>query len=60
MTETEKLNKKATLVSKQYDWYGYLKYLKDWANSHKEIEYCGMSPACYNEWCDIEAELEEE
>lgn len=32
----------------------YKKYLKQWKNDHKGIEYKGMSPACFNEWFDCE------
>ena len=35
-------------------WEEYLRYLRDWADSHVEREYCGMTPASYDEWCDNE------
>jgi hypothetical protein len=39
-------------------WTQYINYLIDWANTHKDIKYEGMSPACYDEWCDNEYEGE--
>lgn len=43
------------------EWNAYLKYLTDWIEFHKESEFHGMSPACFNEWEEneeIEAENE--
>lgn len=39
----------------------YLNYLLNWVIDHHDCEYAGMSPACFEEWCDNEdAEDEEE
>ena len=38
------------------EWNKYLEYLNEWAKSHSSIEFYGMSPACFDEWCDNEAE----
>lgn len=42
------------------DWNRYCLYLIRWANDHGGPEYEGMSPVCYDEWCDYEDEMEEE
>ena len=36
-------------------WLSYLTYLKKWADEHKDMEFFGQSPACYDEWLDNEA-----
>ena len=33
----------------------YIEYLIQWAISHSDEGCRGMSPACYDEWCDCEA-----
>ena len=33
-------------------WARYINYLIEWAMNHSSEEYDGMSPACYDEWCD--------
>jgi hypothetical protein len=35
-------------------WSRYINYLIEWAMEHSSIEYDGMSPVCYDEWCDNE------
>ena len=35
-------------------WARYRNYLIHWALNHAGEEYDGMSPACYDEWCDQE------
>ena len=35
-------------------WDKYLKYLKEWAEIHKESAFMGMSPAGYDEWDENE------
>ena len=35
-------------------WSRYIDYLIEWAFEHYFEEYEGMSPACYDEWCDTE------
>lgn len=40
------------------DWQKYIKYLKNWAKEHSGEEFEGMSPACYDEFCDNELEDE--
>lgn len=37
-------------------WARYINYLIDWALSYSSEEFDGMSPACYDEWCDCEDE----
>lgn len=39
-------------------WERYLKYLMLWTLEHKEEYYEGMSPACYDEFCDNDDEPE--
>lgn len=57
MTEREVLNQQMELVSRQYEWQGYLDYLKEWSENHKKIEFYGMTPACFDEWLDNEYEV---
>lgn len=38
------------MTEKEYD--RYLKYLIVWVLSHKELGCVGMSPACFDEFCD--------
>ena len=40
-------------------WKAYIKYLKQWATDHRDGAFYGMSPECFDEWCDNEF-LEEE
>lgn len=35
-------------------WWRYISYLINWAMSHHDEMYTGMSPACFDEWCDNE------
>jgi len=35
-------------------WQSYLQYLRDWADSHREIGFYGTTPACFDEWLDCE------
>lgn len=35
-------------------WCAYIQYLHDWAESHAECEYHGMTPACFGEFMDNE------
>ena len=35
-------------------WNEYLQYLRDWADSHGEPGFYGMTPACFDEWLDCE------
>lgn len=37
-------------------WTLYIAYIIDWAINHKDTKYEGMSPACYDEWCNNEYE----
>lgn len=37
-------------------WDRYLEYLKNWAETHSEIGCEGMSPACYDEFCENDDE----
>ena len=40
------------------DWQRYIAYLHEWADSHADESYGGMSPVCYDEWLDNEEEEE--
>lgn len=40
-------------------WERYITYLMQWADDHKDKEYEGMSPVCFDEFCDNEDEEEE-
>ena len=33
-------------------WGAYVAYLREWAEEHKGVGFCGMSPACFGEWLD--------
>ena len=35
-------------------WQSYLQYLRDWADSHREMGFYGTTPACFDEWLDCE------
>ena len=37
-------------------WSRYINYLIGWAMDHADEECEGMSPACYDEWCNCEGE----
>jgi len=39
-------------------WNKYIQYLHDWAESHSEHTFAGMTPACYDEWYDNEYQEE--
>ena len=39
-------------------WERYLKYLMMWILDHRDNCYEGMSPACYDEFCDNDDEVE--
>ena len=41
-------------------WEKYIEYLKQWAEEHKNEENAGMSPACFDEWSDNEAEEDDD
>lgn len=36
-------------------WERYLLYLVQWAIEHNSDEYQGMSPACFDEWRELES-----
>lgn len=38
------------------DWERYIQYLISWAKDHKDEEYKGMSPACYDEFLENDDE----
>jgi len=40
----------------QEEWNKYLKYLKNWSETHSGTGFYGMSPACFDEWEDNEYE----
>lgn len=35
-------------------WERYINYLSSWVLSHNDEACDGMSPKCYDEWCDNE------
>lgn len=35
-------------------WQRYTNYLIEWAISHKEEAFAGMTPACFDEWLENE------
>lgn len=35
-------------------WKAYLNYLVEWAFNHQDDEFAGMTPACYDEFCENE------
>lgn len=35
-------------------WKAYLNYLVEWAFNHQGEEFAGMTPACYDEFCQNE------
>lgn len=39
-------------MAKQED---YCKYLHDWADSHSDVGFEGMTPACFDEWANSES-----
>lgn len=49
---------KMTEEEKREQWTRYIKYLMLWANDHDDYCYEGMSPACYDEFCDNDDEPE--
>ena len=48
------------VIAKEIIWQKYLQYLRDWADSHSEPEFYGMTPACFDEWLGCEHEEEGE
>jgi len=38
-------------------WKAYLNYLVEWAFNHQGEEFAGMTPACYDEFCENECPL---
>ena len=43
-----------------YVWQKYLNYLTNWVYDHADGEFCGMSPASFDEWLDDEETEEDE
>ena len=37
-------------------WNEYIDYLRNWAETHSDETFAGMSPACFDEWRDNECE----
>ena len=55
--EQSGINLRDWLVSDDDDvikWARYIDYLIEWAFEHSSEDNDGMSPACYDEWCDNE------
>lgn len=46
--------------TKEIVWGKYLKYLREWVESHNGSGCYGMTPACYEEWLDSEYKKEME
>lgn len=47
-----------TEKERKEQWTRYIKYLMLWANDHDNYCYEGMSPACYDEFCENDDEPE--
>ena len=47
-------------LEKENQWLRYIEYLKSWANDHYGVEYEGMSPACYDEFCENDDDYEDD
>lgn len=45
--------------ARQSKWDRYIEYLRQWADDHADVIYSTQSPACYDEWCDMEDKSEE-
>ena len=43
----------------QNQWDRYIQYLLQWAEEHSDKLFEGRSPACYEEFCDCECNLED-
>lgn len=41
-------------------WDRYIKYLIFWAIDHQGKEYAGMTPVCFDEFCDNESDNDKE
>ena len=41
-------------VDRTVTWRKYLRYLRNWADTHSEPGFYGMTPACFEEWLDCE------
>ena len=46
-------------IDKPTVWKMYLRYLRDWVDSHKESGFYGATPVCFDEWFDNEYREEE-
>lgn len=57
---TEELRKivKLQCETRQNKWTEYLLYLRRWVDAHRDEEFYGMTPACFDEWEDNEFEEE--
>ena len=56
-------NKSMTQGEEEYynvTWKKYLNYLREWADNHAEVEFYGMTPACFNEWDENENSEEDD
>jgi len=40
--------------SDEVKWEKYLQYIKEWADSSKDVKHLGCAPACYDEWLHAE------
>lgn len=41
-------------IDRTVTWRKYLRYLRNWADTHSEPSFYGMAPACFEEWLDNE------
>lgn len=39
-------------------WSQYIRYLRQWTTDHRKGAFYGMSPVCFDEWCDNEGSEE--
>jgi hypothetical protein len=47
-------------LARGYVWQKYINYLYNWLYEHEDGEFCGMSPASFDEWlANEEAENED-
>lgn len=44
------------ISDKETEWDKYIRYLENWCIYHKSNAFMGMSPVCYDEFCDKEEE----
>lgn len=45
---------RAEIEARQGKWNRYIEYLRQWADNHGDMICANQSPACYDEWCNME------